>query len=103
MFSSSTSIIEDRDLSAHLNILTIRGSVVEELTLGHDSVALALERWKALAAKQHLAQVEEQHAQEVNVLSGEISEARGTFATSVRALNRSILTNYRYSVPARSL
>lgn len=48
------------------------GNIVDELTLGHNSVALALERWKALDAEKRIREVEEETTRVIEETKKEI-------------------------------
>jgi hypothetical protein len=67
------------------------GAIVDELTLGHDSVALALERWKAiLDADQRIQELEMQQKAEINELHAQIDETTSEIKSVTSLLPTSI-------------
>ena len=73
------------------NIRTVKsnGKIADELTLGHNSVALALERWIALDAQERLRLAEERRVAEVTRLEEEVTESRSAYADLLKAITPS--------------
>jgi hypothetical protein len=72
------------------------GQIAEELTLGHDSVALALERWHALDAQERFLTAESQRKQEirkVKKLEEEVTKSRGAYSELVRSITPSVISS----------
>jgi uncharacterized protein (UPF0335 family) len=79
-----------------LRTVQSNGQIAEELTLVHDSVALALERWRALDAQERFRAAESQRRQEirkVKKLEEEVTKSQGAYSELLKSITSSALVS----------